>query len=80
VTALARPRSNCTYKLQTRALVREGVQNQEAQNCQTEKKNLVISSRWGPETQTQWATDRPSQLGINFGLVIGGGGSSDAVG
>jgi hypothetical protein len=45
VTALARPRSNCTSKLQTHPLVREGAQHQETHNCQTEKKNLVISSR-----------------------------------
>jgi hypothetical protein len=36
VTALARPRSNCTSKLDTHPLVREGAQNEETHNYQTE--------------------------------------------
>jgi hypothetical protein len=39
VTALARPRSNCTSKLQTRPLVREGATHQETRNRQTENKS-----------------------------------------
>jgi hypothetical protein len=45
VTALTRPRSNCTSKLQTNPLVKESAQNQETRNCQTEYKYLVISSK-----------------------------------
>jgi hypothetical protein len=45
VTALARPRSNCTSKLHIHPLVREGALHQETHNCQTENKDLVISSR-----------------------------------
>jgi hypothetical protein len=41
VTALARPRSNCTSKLQTHPLIREGAPHQESRNRQTEKKNLI---------------------------------------
>jgi hypothetical protein len=38
VTALARPRSNGTSKLQTHPLVREGASHEETRNRQTEKK------------------------------------------
>jgi hypothetical protein len=44
-------------KLQTRPLVREGAQHQETRNRQTEKKNLVMGSRWEPDTKTDWLTD-----------------------
>jgi hypothetical protein len=37
LAALARTRSNCTSKLQTQPLVREGARHQETHNCQTEK-------------------------------------------
>jgi hypothetical protein len=50
--------STCTERLlngftfQKTELVREGAQHQEAHNCQAGKKNLVLSSRWEPETKT----------------------------
>jgi hypothetical protein len=44
VTALAKPRSNCTSKLQTRPLVREGAPRQETLSCQKENEDLVIGS------------------------------------
>jgi hypothetical protein len=62
VTALARPRSNCTTKLQTHPLVREGALHQETHNCQIEKKNLVMGSRREPDNKTHWPTDRRSQI------------------
>jgi hypothetical protein len=37
---------NCTSELQTHPLVKEGAPQQETRNCQAEKKNLVLSSRW----------------------------------
>jgi hypothetical protein len=46
VTALARPRSNCTSKLQTHLIVREGTPHQETHNYQTVKEqNLVMGPR-----------------------------------
>jgi cytochrome c-type biogenesis protein CcmH/NrfF len=60
VPALARPRSNCTGKLQTHLLVREGASYQETRNCQTEKNNLVMDRRWELDTKTDWPTDRRS--------------------
>jgi hypothetical protein len=48
----ARHKSNCTSKLQTHALVREGSQRQENLSCQTENKNLVLGSRWETNTKT----------------------------
>jgi hypothetical protein len=42
VTAMARPRCNCTSKLQAHPLFREGAPHQETRNCQTENKNLVM--------------------------------------
>jgi hypothetical protein len=51
VTALVRPRSNCTTKLQTYPLVREGAPHQETRNFQTETKTLVMGSRWEPDTR-----------------------------
>jgi hypothetical protein len=69
VTALARPGNNCTSKLQTHPLVREGVKHQETHNCQTEKKNLVISSRWEPNIKTDQPTARRSQLNFNFSII-----------
>jgi hypothetical protein len=60
VTALARTRNNCTSKLQTHPLVREGATHQETRNRQTENKNLVMGSRWEPDTKTDWPTDRRS--------------------
>jgi hypothetical protein len=59
VTALDRPRSNCTSKLQTHPLVREGATYQETHNRQTENKNLVMGSRWGARHQDRLA-DWPS--------------------
>jgi hypothetical protein len=32
----------------------------------SEKKNVVISSIWAPDTKTHWPTDRRSQLNFNF--------------
>jgi hypothetical protein len=58
VTALARTRINCTNKLQMHPLVREGGTHQETRNRQTENKNLVMGSRWEPDTKTDWPTDR----------------------
>jgi hypothetical protein len=52
VTALAKPRSHCAHKLQTHPVVREGAQLRETHNWQTEKKNLVTSSRWESDTKT----------------------------
>jgi hypothetical protein len=54
-----RPKSDCSgkaqkqlySKLQTRPLV-EGAPYQETSNRQTENKNLVMSSRWEPDTKT----------------------------
>jgi hypothetical protein len=60
VTALARSRSNCTSKLQTHPLVREGAPHQETRNHKTENKDLVMGSRWEPDTKTDWPTDRRS--------------------
>jgi hypothetical protein len=59
VTALARSRINCTSKLQTHPLLREGVQHQETHSCHIENKSLVIGSRWEPDTKA-WPTDRRS--------------------
>jgi hypothetical protein len=50
VTALARSRSNCTSKLQTLPLVREGAPHQETSNHQKDKRNLVMGPRWDPST------------------------------
>jgi hypothetical protein len=58
--SLSRPRSNCTSKLQTHPLVRQGAPHQETGNCQTENKDLVIGSRWEPDTKTHWPTDHRS--------------------
>jgi hypothetical protein len=60
VTALTRPRSNCTSKLETHPLVREGVPHQETHNRQTENKNLVMGSRCEPDTKANCPTDRRS--------------------
>jgi hypothetical protein len=38
LTALARPRNDCTSKLQNYPLLREDAQHQETHNCQTEEK------------------------------------------
>jgi hypothetical protein len=57
VTALARPRSNCTSTFQTHPLVREGAPYQEMRNYQTEKEYLVVGSIWEPGTKTDWLTD-----------------------
>jgi hypothetical protein len=45
VIALARPIGNCTSKLQTHPLVKEGAPKQETRNSQTENKNVVMGSR-----------------------------------
>jgi hypothetical protein len=60
VIALVRIRSNCTSKLQTHPLVRVGAAQQETRNYQTKNKNLVVGSRWGPDTKTDWPTERRS--------------------
>jgi hypothetical protein len=59
-TALARLRSICTSKFQIHPLVREGAQQQETPNCQTEDKDPIMGSRWEPDTETDWTTDRRS--------------------
>jgi hypothetical protein len=66
VIALARLRSNCMSKLQTNPLVREGAQHQEPQNFLAEKKNLVMSSRWEPDTKIDWPTDRRSHFNLKL--------------
>jgi hypothetical protein len=56
------PESDCSgkaqqqlySKLQTRPLVREGAPHQETLKYHTEKKNLVMGSRWEPGTKTDW--------------------------
>jgi hypothetical protein len=58
VAVLARPRSNCTSKLHTRPFVRVAAPHQETRNCQTENKNLVMGSRWEPDTKIDWPTYR----------------------
>jgi hypothetical protein len=62
VTALARPRSNCTSKLQICPLVREGVPTKKTANCQTEKKIWTWATDGGP---TQRQADRMT-VGRNF--------------
>jgi hypothetical protein len=57
LTALARPRSTCTNKLQTHPLVRESTPHQETHNYQTENKSLVTGSIWEPDTKTDWLSD-----------------------
>jgi hypothetical protein len=60
-----RPESDCTgkaqkqlySKLQTHPLVREGAPYQETRNRQRDKRNLVMGSRWDPDTKTDWPTD-----------------------
>jgi hypothetical protein len=39
-------------KLQTRPIVREGAAYQETCNRQRDKRNLVMSPRWEPDTKT----------------------------
>jgi hypothetical protein len=53
VIVLVRPRSNCTSKLQTHPLVREGAQQQETHICHAENKNLVMGFRWS-SVQSSW--------------------------
>jgi hypothetical protein len=60
------PRSNCTSKLQINPLVREITQHRETHNSHTEKINLVMSSRWEPDTKAHCPTDHRSQLNFNF--------------
>jgi hypothetical protein len=33
-------------------------------------KNLVMGPRWGPDTKTNWATDRRSQYNFNFNFNL----------
>jgi hypothetical protein len=55
VTALAAsPRSNCTTKLQTHPVIKEGSPHQE-----TEHKNLVMGFKWEPDTKTDRLTIGP---------------------
>jgi hypothetical protein len=51
------PKGDCSGKAQTHPLVREGAPQQESRNCQTDNKNLVMGSRWEPETKTDWPTN-----------------------
>jgi hypothetical protein len=59
------PKSDCSgntqkqlyNKLQTRPLVREGALQQEIRNCQSENKNLVMGSRWEPDTKADKLAD-----------------------
>jgi hypothetical protein len=44
-------------------------QHREIQNCQTEMKNPVISSRWEPDTMTHWPTDRRSKYNFLSELI-----------
>jgi hypothetical protein len=67
VTALARPRSNCTSKLQTHRLVREGVPHPETRNRQIEKKNWP----WAPD-----GSSTPRQTGR---LTVGSNLTSTSV-
>jgi hypothetical protein len=53
------PKNNCTSKLQTHPLVREGASHKATRNRQTER-NLVTSYRLEPDTKTDWPTDRRS--------------------
>jgi hypothetical protein len=63
-----RPKSDCSgkaqkqlySKLQTRPLIKEGATYEETRNRQTGNKNLVMGSRWEPDTKTDWPTDRRS--------------------
>jgi hypothetical protein len=65
VTALAKPSSNYTDKLQTRPLVREGASQEENCKClkvfsMKVKENLVVGPKWWPDTRTDWPTDSRS--------------------
>jgi hypothetical protein len=65
MTALARPSSTCTDKLQTRPLVREGAPQEETRKClkvfsMEMKEELFVGARWWPDTRTSWPTDRQS--------------------
>jgi hypothetical protein len=51
---------DCSGKDQTRLLVKEGAPHQDNRNCQTENKNVVMGSRWEPDTETDWPTNRRS--------------------
>jgi hypothetical protein len=65
VIAVAKPKSICTSKLQTHPLVREGAPHKTPQ-LSDRRNNLVMSSRWEPDTKTYWPTDRRSQLNFSF--------------
>jgi hypothetical protein len=45
------------YKKITHPLIREEAPYQETRSCQTENKNLVVDSRWEPDTKTDWPID-----------------------
>jgi hypothetical protein len=47
-------------KLQTRPFVREDVPDQGTCNCQIQRKNLVMSSRWEHDTKTDSPINRLS--------------------
>jgi hypothetical protein len=80
VTGSARlgPGSDCSGKAQKQLykqitdppLVREDSECPEPHNCQTEKKNVVIGSRWEADTKTDWPTDRRSKLNFNFKVML----------
>jgi hypothetical protein len=60
-----RPSSNCTDKLQTRPLVREGAVQEENRKClkvfsMNVKEKFVMASKWWHDTRTDWPTDRRS--------------------
>jgi hypothetical protein len=61
--------ANCKSTLQTSPLVREGVPQHEDRKCPTVIKNPVVGPKWGPNTKTNWPTDRRSQYNLNLNLV-----------
>jgi hypothetical protein len=63
-TVLARASS--IYKRQTCPLVREGAPQKQDRKCQTGKKYLVMSPRWGLHTKTYWLTGHQLQCDFDF--------------
>jgi hypothetical protein len=55
-----------TVQVNYRPILSSDVKHQETRNCQTEKKNLVISSREDPDTKTHRLIDRRSQLKLQL--------------
>jgi hypothetical protein len=58
--------ANCTSRLETRPLVREGAPQHEDRKCPTVIKNLVVGPKWGPATKMDWLTDRRSKYNLNL--------------